>query len=473
MEATTQEYSKLTFRGSLKILRDALRGTHQDYTAGSLGRDIFLLAVPMVLEVCLESVFAVVDIFWVSHLGAAAIAAVGLTEAMLAILYALVMGLCMGATALVSRRIGEKNPEGAAVAAVQAIALGILVSIVIAVTAAPNAERLLALMGASQDVISTGSSFTRIMLAGNANILLLFLINAIFRGAGDASIAMRCLWLGNIINLILDPCFIFGLGPFPKLGVMGAAVATNTGRGIAVLYQLYRLSRNDSRVKIHRAQLRLDPAVMFSMIRISGSGILQMLVNTTSWLGLIRILSSFGSEAVAGYTIGIRIVIFAILPSWGMSNAAATLVGQNLGAQKPDRAEKAVWKTCQYNCICLVLVGLMFEVFAGPLIRMFANDPTVVMYGISCLRIVSAGFIFYAFGMVLTSSFNGAGDTWTPTLINLFCFWLWEIPLGYYLAHPGGFGPNGVFIAVTVAFSTLAVVSAIVFKRGRWKLRKV
>jgi putative MATE family efflux protein len=473
MEATTQEYSKLTFREGLKILRDAIRGTHKDYTAGSLGRDIFLLAVPMVLEVCLESVFAVVDIFWVSHLGAAAIAAVGLTEAMLAILYALVMGLCMGATALVARRIGEKNPEGAAVAAVQAIALGILVSIVIAVTAAPNAERLLALMGASQDVISTGSSFTRIMLAGNANILLLFLINAIFRGAGDASIAMRCLWLGNIINLILDPCFIFGLGPFPKLGVMGAAVATNTGRGIAVLYQLYRLTRKDSRVRIHRAQLRLNLAVMSSMIRISGSGILQMLINTTSWLGLIRILSGFGSAAVAGYTIGIRIVIFAILPSWGMSNAAATLVGQNLGAEKPDRAEKAVWKTCQYNFLILGSVGLIFELFAGPLIRFFANDPIVVMYGINCLRIVSAGFVFYAFGMVLTSSFNGAGDTWTPTLINLFCFWLWEIPLGYYLAHPAGLGPNGVFIAVTVAFSTLAVVSAIVFKRGRWKLRKV
>lgn len=473
MEATTQEYSKLTFRESLKILRDALRGSHQDYTAGSLGRDIFLLAVPMVLEVCLESVFAVVDIFWVSHLGAAAIAAVGLTEAMLSILYALVMGLCMGATALVARRIGEKNPEGASVAAVQAIALGILVSIVIALVAAPNAERLLALMGASQDVISTGSSFTRIMLAGNANILLLFLINAIFRGAGDASIAMRCLWLGNIINLILDPCFIFGLGPFPKLGVMGAAVATNTGRGIAVLYQFYRLTRKDSRVRISRAHLRLDPAVMFSMIRISGSGILQMLINTTSWLGLIRILTGFGSAAVAGYTIGIRIVIFAILPSWGMSNAAATLVGQNLGAQKPDRAEKAVWKTCKYNLICLGSVGLIFELFAGPLIRLFANDPTVVMYGISCLRIVSAGFIFYAFGMVLTSSFNGAGDTWTPTLINLCCFWVWEIPLGYYLAHPAGFGPNGVFIAITAAFSTLAVVSAIVFKRGRWKLRKV
>ena len=332
----------------------------------------------MVLEVCLESVFAVVDIFWVSHLGAAAIAAVGLTEAMLAILYALVMGLCMGATALVARRIGEKNPEGAAVAAVQAIVLGIFVSIVIAVTAAPNAERLLALMGASEDVIRTGSSFTKIMLAGNINILLLFLINAIFRGAGDASIAMRCLWLGNIINLILDPCFIFGLGPFPKLGVMGAAVATNTGRGIAVLYQLYRLSRKDSRVKISRAQLRLDPAVMFSMIRISGSGILQMLVNTTSWLGLIRILSGFGSDAVAGYTIGIRIVIFAILPSWGMANAAATLVGQNLGAQKPDRAEKAVWKTCQYNFICLGLVSLMFEIICR------TTDPSVCERSNSC-----------------------------------------------------------------------------------------
>lgn len=474
MEATTQEqYSKLTLKEGLKILRDAIRGTREDYTEGSLGRDIFLLAVPMVLEVCLESVFAVVDIFWVSRLGASAIASVGLTEAMLSILYALAMGLCMGATALVARRIGEKNPEGAAVAAVQAIALGFLVSIVIAIVGAPNAERLLGLMGASPEVISTGSGFTRIMLAGNASIMLLFLINAIFRGAGDAAIAMRCLWLGNIINLILDPCFIFGLGPFPKLGVTGAAVATNTGRGIAVLYQFYKLAQKDSRIKIHRSQVRLSPSVMLSMIRISGSGILQALINTTSWLGLIRILSGFGSAAVAGYTIGIRIVIFAVLPSWGMSNAAATLVGQNLGAKKPERAEKAVWKTCQYNFLFLGSVGLLFEVLAGPLIRMFAKDPTVVMYGISCLRIVSAGFIFYAFGMVLTSAFNGAGDTWTPTLINLFCFWLWEIPLGYFLAYRTMMGPLGVFIAITVAFSTLAVVSAIVFKRGRWKLRKV
>jgi putative MATE family efflux protein len=475
MEATTEEqHSKLTLRETLGIIRDAIRGDRQaDFTEGSLGRDVLLLAVPMVLEVCLESVFAVINIFWVSRLGAAATAAVGLTEAMLSILYALAIGLCMGATAIVARRTGEKNPDAAAVAGVQAIVLGILVSLVVAIAGGFNAGRLLSLMGASSEVVATGTQYTRIMLIGNGTIVLLFLINAIFRGAGDAAIAMRCLWLGNIINIILDPLLIFGLGPFPELGVTGAAVATTTARGTAVLYQFYRLSRKDSRIEIHRANLRLDLSVMISMIRISGTGILQMLINTTSWIGLIRILTGFGSAAVAGYTIGIRIVIFAILPSWGMSNAAATLVGQNLGAKKPDRAEKAVWLTCRYNFFFLGSVCLLFELLAGPLIHAFTNDSVVASYGISCLRIVSAGFIFYAYGMVLTQAFNGSGDTWTPTLINLVCFWLWEIPLGYYLAYHTSLGPLGVFIAVTVAFSTLAVVSAIVFRRGRWKLRKV
>ena len=473
MDATTQE-PKLTLKETLQIIRDAIRGDKRaDFTEGFLGRDVLLLAVPMVLEVCLESVFAVINIFWVSRLGAAATAAVGLTEAMLSILYALAMGLSMGGAAIVARRIGEKNPDAAAVAAVQAIVLGILVSVTVAIAGGTNAERLLGLMGATSEVIATGTSFTRIMLFGNGTIVLLFLINAIFRGAGDAAIAMRCLWLGNIINIILDPCLIFGLGPFPELGVTGAAVATTTGRGAAVLYQFYRLSRRDSRIVIHRSNLRLDPSVMLSMIRISGSGILQALINTTSWIGLIRILSGFGSTAVAGYTVGIRIVIFAILPSWGLSNAAATLVGQNLGAGKPERAEKAVWLTCRYNFFFLGSVCLLFELFAGVLIRAFTKDAAVAAYGVTCLRIVSAGFIFYAFGLVLTQAFNGAGDTWTPTLINLFCFWLWEIPLGYFLAYNAGLGPTGVFIAVTVAFSTLAVVSAIVFKRGRWKQRKV
>ncbi|HSE42267.1 MAG TPA: MATE family efflux transporter [Acidobacteriota bacterium] len=475
MEATTRnEAPKLTFKETFKIIRDAVKGDRrEDYTSGTLGRDVLLLAVPMVLEVCLESVFAVVNIFWVSRLGAAATAAVGLTEAMLSILYALAMGLCMGATAIVARRIGEKNPDAAAVAGVQAIILGIFVSFVIAIVGGMNAERLLGLMGASSEVVIAGTSYTRIMLLGNGTILLLFLINAIFRGAGDAAIAMRCLWLGNIINLILDPCFIFGLGFFPELGVTGAAVATTTARGTAVLYQFYRLSRKDSRVVIHRQNLRLDPPVMFTMIRISGTGILQSLINTTSWIGLIRILSGFGSAAVAGYTVGIRIVLFAILPSWGMSNAAATLVGQNLGAKKPERAESAVWLTCRYNLFFLGAICLLFEAFAGPLIRAFTSDPSVAMYGINCLRIVSAGFIFYAFGMVLTQAFNGAGDTWTPTMINLLCFWLWEIPLGYYLATKTQLGPSGVFAAITIAFSTLAVISALLFKKGKWKVRKV
>ncbi len=454
-------------------IREAIRGSHQDFTEVSIGRAVLLLAVPMVLETCMESIFAVVDIFFVSRLGSAAMATVGLTEAMLTLLYSMAIGLSMGAAATVARRIGEKNPEAASVAAVQAILLGIGVAIPVGITGAMFAPRLLALMGASEEVISQGSGFTRIMFGGNATILLLFLINAIFRGAGDAAIAMRVLWFANSINILLGPCLIFGLGPFPALGVAGAAFATNIGRGMGVLFQISQLLRKNGRIKISRRHLRLDVPVMRTILKISGTGIIQSLVGMTSWLGLIRILSSFGSAAVAGYTVGIRIIAFAILPSWGMSNAAATLVGQNLGAKKPDRAEQSVWITCKYNLVFLGAVGFIFVLFAEHFIALFTKDPVVAPYGVDCLRLVSLGFGFYAYGMVLTQAFNGAGDTSTPTLINLFCFWLWEIPIAYLLAHRLKMGPGGVFIAITIAFSTLAVVSAIVFKRGRWKLRKL
>ncbi|HEV8355845.1 MAG TPA: MATE family efflux transporter [Gemmatimonadales bacterium] len=455
-------------------VKEAVRGAHRhDYTEGPIGRALLLLAVPMVLEVALESVFAVVNVFWVGRLGAAAVATVGLTEAMFSTIYALGMGLGIGATAMVARRIGEKNPDGAARAAVQAIALGVLVAIPIALLGGIFAPGLLRLMGAAPEVVATGHGFTRVMFSGNIVILLLFLINAIFRGAGDAAIAMRSLWIANICNLILDPLLIFGLGPFPKLGVMGAAFATTIGRGMGVVYQFHRLAAAGKRFTIQREHLRLEPGIQRTLLRLSGTGIFQILIGTTSWVGLVRVISTFGSQALAGYTVGMRIIIFAILPSWGMANAAATMVGQALGAKKPERAEESVWRAAFYNLCFLGAVGVLFLIFAPGMIALFTRDPVVAGYGVECLRIVSAGFLFYAYGMVLTSSFNGAGDTWTPTFLNLFCFWLWEIPLAWVLAKRVGLGPRGAFVAITVAFSTLAVASAVLFRRGRWKTRRV
>ena len=460
-------------QGFWSAIRESLRGSHRDYTSGPIGRSIILLAIPMVLEMLMESVFAVVDIFWVAHLGADAIATVGLTESMLTLMYAVAIGLGIGATAMVARRIGERNPEGAARAAVQAIALGLIVSLVVAVVGVTFAGRLLAVMGGSPWVLEHGSTFTRVMFAGNASILLLFLINAIFRGAGDAAIAMRVLWLANAINIVLGPCFIFGLGPFPELGVAGAAVATTIGRSTGVLYALSRLIRKGGRFDIRKRHLKLEPAIMARLIRLSGVATFQIFIGMASWIGLIRIISSFGSDAVAGYTIGVRVIIFALLPSWGMANAAATMVGQSLGAKKPERAEQAVWRAGFYNMLCLGTVGLIFVVFARKIIGLFTADPNVVPYGVDCLRIVAYGFLFYAWGMVITQSFNGAGDTWTPTIINLFVFWLWELPLAYSLAIVLRLGPRGVFLAIMIAFSTLALVSAFMFRRGRWKTRTV
>jgi putative MATE family efflux protein len=455
-------------------VKEAVRGAHRhDYTAGPVGRSLLLLAVPMVLEVALESVFAVVNVFWVGRLGPDAVATVGLTEAMFSTIYALGMGLGIGATAMVARRIGEQRPEGAARAAVQAILLGVLVAIPVAVLGGVFGSDLLRLMGASEQIIATGHGYTRVMFAGNVVILLLFLINAIFRGAGDAAIAMRSLWIANLCNLLLDPVLIFGIGPFPRLGVTGAALATTLGRGIGVLYQFRRLAGAGKRFTIERSHLRLDPPLAGTLLRLSGTGIFQILISTTSWIGLVRVVSLFGSRALAGYTVGIRLIIFAILPSWGMANAAATMVGQALGARKPERAETAVWRAGFYNLCFLGSLGVLFLLLAPLLVRAFTRDPEVAGYATACLRIVSAGFPLYAYGMVLTSAFNGAGDTWTPTLINLGCFWLWEVPLAWLLSRQGGLGARGVFLAITLAFSTLAVVSALVFRRGRWKSRRL
>jgi putative MATE family efflux protein len=455
-------------------VKEAVRGAHRhDYTAGPIGHSLLLLAVPMVLEVVLESVFAVVNVFWVGRLGPNAIATVGLTEAMFSTIYALCMGLGIGATAMVARRIGEKQPEGAARAAVQAIILGVLFAVPLALLGGGFAPALLRLMGASEAVIATGHGYTRVLFSGNVVIFMLFLINAIFRGAGDAAIAMRSLWLANLCNLILDPLLIFGLGPFPRLGITGAAVATTVGRGMGVVYQFYRLASKGKRFAIQKHHLKLEPELAGKLLRLSGTGIFQILITTTSWVGLVRVVSSFGSQALAGYTVGIRIIMFAILPAWGMANASATMVGQALGAKKPERAEAAVWRAGFYNFCFLGSIGALFLVFAPLLVRAFTRDAEVAGFATACLRLVSAGFPFYAYGMVLTSAFNGAGDTWTPTLINLFCFWLWEVPLAWLLSQYTPLGALGPFLAIPIAFSTLVVVSATIFRRGRWKLKKL
>jgi len=455
----------------IATVREALRGSKQDFTDGPIGRSLVLLAVPMVLETVLESLFAVVDIFFVAHLGADAIATVGITESMESLVYAVAIGLGIGATAVVARRTGEKDPEAAAHAAAQAILLGVLVALPIAALGIRFAPQLLAALGGSTAVQREGAAFTRVVMGGNTAVLLLFLVNAVFRGAGDATIAMRSLWLASACNMVLGPLFIFGVGPFPRLGLTGAAVGTTIGRSIGVLYQSSQLVRRDGRIVIRPRHLRPDPRLLWQLVRLSSAGVLQLLIGTTSWIGLVRVLSAFGSAVLAGYTIGLRVIIFALLPSWGLSNAAATMVGQSLGAKKPDRAEQAVWMAARSNMCVLGGLGLLFVAFAGPIIRFFTSDPAIVPWGVGCLRIVSIGFVFYAYGMVLTSAINGAGDTWTPTLLNAVCFWVWEVPLAWALSRFTSLGPRGVFVAITVAFSTLALASAWVFRRGKWKAR--
>ena len=468
------QHSTPTIEPSLwTSIREAIRGSHRDFTTGNLNRAILLLAIPMVLEMVLESLFAVVDVFWVGRLGADAVATVGLTESLLSLVFAVGLGLSLSTTAMVARRIGEKDPSGAAVAGVQAIVLGLSVSVLIGLPCFFFAPRLLQLMGASPQVVTLGSGYARIALGGSGAILMLFLNNAIFRGAGDAAIAMRLLWVSNIINLVLDPCLIFGWGPFPKLGVTGAALATLTGRSIGVGYQFYRLLRGSERIRIQREHLRINLSVLLRLVRVSLTGILQFAIAHTSWIGLVRIVSIFGSAALAGYTIAIRIVIFVILPSWGLSNAAATLVGQNLGAKQPERAETSVWRTGLYNMIFLGTIGLLFVLFAEPIVRLFTHDPLVVPLAASCLRIISYGNIGYAYGMVMLQAFNGAGDTVTPTIVNFFGFWLMEIPLAYFLAIPMHMQARGAYFSIVIAEAAIAAVSIVLFKRGYWKKQKI
>ncbi|KAA6457531.1 MATE family efflux transporter [Acidobacteria bacterium AB60] len=454
-------------------IREALRGSHQDYTQGSLNRSILLLAIPMVLEMVLESLFAVVDVFWVGRLGANAVATVGLTESMLALVFAIGLGLALSTTAMVARRIGEKDPRDASIAGVQAIVLGIAISLALGLPAGIFAPRLLQLMGASPAIVASGSGYARIALGGCGAIILLFLNNAIFRGAGDAAIAMRLLWVSNILNLVLDPLLIFGIGPFPRLGVTGAALATFTGRSIGVLYQFYRLARGTERLPGIARHLRINLGVMLRLLRVSATGILQFAIANASWIFLVRIVSLFGAVAVAGYTVAIRIVVFFILPSWGLSNAAATLVGQNLGAKNPDRAAQAVWRTGFYNMLFLGAIGVLFIVWATPVVRLFVDDPAVIPIAALALRTFACGNIGYAYGMVMLQAFNGAGDTLTPTFVNFFGFWILELPMAWILANWLGWRSEGAFLSVVVAECSMALAGIVLFKRGRWKRQQI
>ncbi len=454
-------------------VRDSIRGVPRDYTTGTIGRAVVLLAIPMVLEMSMQSLFAVVDVFFVARLGPEAVAILGLSDSLLALVFAVAIGLAMGTAAMVARRIGEGSPQQAAVAAVQAIATGVAVSVALGTVGVVFAPELLQMLGATPELATHGRLFTSIMLGGNITVMLLFLINAIFRGAGDPALAMRSLWLANLINIALDPVLIFGLGPIPAMGLEGAAVATTFGRAMGVLYQLRQLSNRRGRIVVDWRSASLDVAVMVRLFRVSGIGVLQYLVSTASFLGLIRILVPFGESVLAGYTIAIRIIIFILLPAWGMGNAGATLVGQNLGAGNPDRAERSVWFTARCNTVFLGTIGVVILAFATPVVGLFTTEPEVAAVAVACLRTVSYSYVFWGFGLVTVQAFNGSGDTTTPAWINFFVFWLVQLPLAWTLSGPGGLGPGGVFWAIAVSQSLLAVVGVLAFRRGTWKRREI
>ena len=457
----------------VKNFKIAVLGRETSFTTGSINRAIFMLAVPMILEMVMESLFAVVDVFFVSRVNVNAVATVGLTESIMFIVYSIAIGLSMAATAMVSRRIGEKDPKRAANAAFQSILIGVSFSIIISVVGLIYPKQLLELMGGEADLIEEGYGYTQIILGGNVTILLLFLINAIFRGAGNASLAMRALWTANILNMILDPIFIFGWGPFPEMGVAGAAVATTIGRGTGVLVQLYLLLKGSSVIKVTAENLVVRWKTISSLLKIGFGGMGQFLIESASWIFLVRIIALFGSEALAGYTISFRIIVFTLLPAWGLSNAAATLVGQNLGAKQPERAEKSVWRTALYNMIFLLILSIIFFTWSDSFVGIFSQEEQVLYYGNLALKIICLGYVFFAYGMVVSQSFNGAGDTRTPTLVNFFTHWMIQIPLAYWLAVSLDLGPTGVFWAIDIAFSLMAIISIILFRRGRWKLVQV
>ncbi|MBA7517641.1 putative FMN/FAD exporter YeeO [subsurface metagenome] len=452
---------------------DAIRGYEYDLTKIKLGKAILLLSIPMVVEMLMESFFAILDIYFVSRLGDEAISVVGLTESLMTIVYAIGIGLAMATTGIVARRIGEKRDRDASIAASQAILLGILISAFIAIPGIIFAKKILGMMNAEQKVIDIGFSFTQIMLGGNFVIMLLFINNAIFRSAGAPALSMRVLLVANAINIVLDPCLIFGIGPFPQLGVTGAAVATSIGRGIGVLYQFYLLFKHKSRIDLRLSDFILHLKVMWKVLYLSGGGILQYLIATSSWVILYRILADYKSEVIAGYTIAIRVFVFFLLPAWGFSNAASTLVGQNLGAKDPGRAERAVWYTSIVNSAYMLIAMLGFVIFPQYFIKLFSDGGKSYEVGVACLQIMGYGMVFYGFGMIIAQAFNGAGDTYTPTVLNFICFWLIEIPLAYYLAKNSGMKENGVFYSILISETILAILGILVFLRGKWKLRTV
>lgn len=458
------------------LIKQAIRGEEMDYTQGSIRKAVFMLAIPMMLEMIMESVFAVVDLYFVGHLenSSQAVQVVGLTESVLTIIYSLAIGMSMAATAVVARRVGEKNPEAAAHAGMQALIVAVALTIVLSVLGFIFAPNILLLMGASSETATAGTAFVRIMMGGSIVIMLLFLINGIFRGAGNAAIAMKSLWIANICNIILCPLLIKGLGPIPAFGLTGAAIATTIGRGVGVIYQLYNLFRGDGILRIKPSSWRIDFPVINSIVKIAMPGILQFVIASCSWIFLANLVATTGNdEGSAGYQTALRLMMFFLLPAWGMSNAAATLVGQNLGAQNSKRAEESVLKTMKYNVIFMAAITVFTIVFGEWFVSFFTNDEGVRRVAVTALRIISSGYIFYGIGMVMINAFNGAGDTWTPTWINLFGFWLLQIPLGYVLAKHFELGPTGVFIAVPVAETSISIAAFIIFRRGKWKLKKV
>lgn len=470
---TTLTHYRLRLQQMFSLIGDAMRGKEHDYTSGSLRHAVILLAIPMMLEMAMESIFVVVDIFFVAGLGAEAVAVVGLTEAVITLIYAVGIGFSMAVTAVIARRIGENNDEAAALTAGQVLLIGCVMSLITAGLGLLFAEDILRLMGAEEAVIVQGRAYTTIMLGGSITIIYIFIIAAIFRGAGNAIIAMRALWLANGVNIVLDPCLIYGLGPFPDMGVTGAAVATNIGRGLGVLYLLYHLFRGNARIRMKARHLLFSAKESLALLKVSVGGILQFFIATASWMFLMRIVAQFGSEAVAAYTIAIRVAMFTFLPAWGLSNAAATLTGQCLGAGNPSRAKQSIWLTARYNIIFMTSLAVILLVFSTPILRLFSSEPAVIALGVDCLRIIALGFPLFALGMVLTQAFNGAGNTTTPTWINFFCFWLIQIPLAWLAANLFGWQTLGVAVAITISESLVAVVAFWQFRKGRWQATRV
>ncbi|MCH9660335.1 MAG: MATE family efflux transporter [Bacteroidetes bacterium] len=458
-----------TLKKIIHYFPKAVAGSEQEFTSGSIRKAVFMLSVPMVLEMMMESVFFLVDAYFVSSLGSNAIATVGLTESVLTLVYAIAIGLSMGVTAIVARRVGGKDIEGASQTAVQSIFLGVGVAIIVSVIGIVFPKEILSLMGGAPDLVAEGYGYTQILLGGNITIMLLFIVNAVFRGAGDASVAMKVLIFSNVLNILLDPLFIFGWGPVPAFGVKGAAIATTIGRGSAVVFQLFILFFGWSKIKVGLRDFVFRVSIMWNLVKVSIGGIGQFIIGTSSWVFLMRIMAEFGSDVLAGYTIAIRVLMFTLMPSWGMSNAAATLVGQNLGAKKPKRAESSVWKTGKYNAWFMIIVSIFYLLFADHILQVFSNDPEAIKYGALSLRVIAAGYVFYAYGMVIIQAFNGAGDTTTPTVINFICFWLFQLPFAYFVALYLDWGVLGVLLAITLAELLIAVLGIIWFKKGKWK----